>query len=122
MKVREYLSLDSHFFTFKTWRLTNFSLKLIIILHKSRSDLSFVRAESPDFILNVGMKGKIQHCRYMRIFAEFVLTDADERSNRNDTGKNSSFPCLQCSLPKATGYNKCPYLLPHLPIKQLIVY
>ena len=58
----------------------NFSFKLIIILHMSRSDLSLVREESTDFILNAGMNGKIQHCRYLRIFAVFVLTDADERS------------------------------------------
>ena len=64
----------------------------------SHSDLSLVRAESPDFILNAEMKGAIQNYRYLRVFVVFVLTDADERSNaRNDTGKNCSFPDLQCS-------------------------
>ena len=46
----------------------------------SRSNLSLVRAESPDFILNEGMNGKIQNYRYLRVFVVFVLTDADERS------------------------------------------
>ena len=45
----------------------------------SRSHLSLVRAESQDFILNAGMNGKIKHCGYLRIFAVFVLADADER-------------------------------------------
>ena len=46
----------------------------------SRSDLSSVRAESLDFILNKGMAGAIQNYRYLRVFVVFVLTDADERS------------------------------------------
>ena len=46
----------------------------------SCSDLSLVRAESPDFILNEGMAGAIQNYWYLRVFVVFVLTDADERS------------------------------------------
>ena len=46
----------------------------------SPSDLSLVRAESPDFILNAGMNGRIQNYRHLRVFVVFVLTDADKRS------------------------------------------
>ena len=46
----------------------------------SAFDLSLERAESPDFILTGGMNGEIQIYRYLRVFAEFVLSDADERS------------------------------------------
>ena len=46
----------------------------------SRADLSLVRAESQDFILNEGMNGKVQNYLYLRVFVVFVLTDPDERS------------------------------------------
>ena len=72
----------------------------------SRSDLSLVRAESPDFILNAGMDGKIQHCRYLRIFAVFVLTDADERSIAMTQAKIVHSSIFNARLPKATGCNK----------------
>ena len=55
---------------------------LLSPLNKSLSDLSLVWAESPDFILNEGMKGAVQNYPYLRVFVVFVwqtLTNA-----RND--------------------------------------
>ena len=72
----------------------------------SRSDLSLVRAESPDFILNAGMSGKIKRCRYLRIFAVFVLADAEERSIAMTQEKIVHSPVFNVRLPKATGCNK----------------
>ena len=84
----------------------NFSFKLIIILHMSHSDLSLVRAEIPDFILNARMNGKVKHCHYLRIFALFVLTDADERWIAMTQAKIVHSPVFIVRLPKATGCNK----------------
>ena len=72
----------------------------------SHSDLSSVQAESPDFILIAGMNGKIKHCLYLRIFAVFVLTDADERSIAMTHAKIVHSPVFNVRLPKATGCNK----------------
>ena len=51
MKVREiyrWIDISLHF---KTWRLTDFSFKLIVILHLSLSYLSLVRAKAQALFL-----------------------------------------------------------------------
>ena len=53
--------------------LRTFSFKLIMILHKSLSELSLVRAESTDFVLTSKMNGEIQNYRNSRVFLEFVF-------------------------------------------------
>ena len=53
--------------------LRTFSFKLIIILHKSLSELSLVWAESPDFVLTYKMNGGIQNYWNLRVFIEFVF-------------------------------------------------
>ena len=80
MKVREIYRWIDFSIHSNHCALRTFSCKLIIMLHKSLSDLSFVRAESPDFVLTLGLNGGIQNSPNWRVFVVFVLTDADERS------------------------------------------
>ena len=80
MKVRktcQWIDMSLHF---KTWWLTNFSFKVIIILLKSLSSLSLVLEESLDFILTEGINHAIQNYRYWRAFVVLVLTDANKCS------------------------------------------
>ena len=83
----------------------------------SRSDLSLVRAESQDFILNAGMNGKIQHFRYLRIFAVFVFTVADKLAIAMTQAKIAHSPVFNVWLPKATGCDKYSHLLLILPLE-----
>ena len=108
MKVREIHRLIDISLHSKHGALQTFSIKLIIILQKSLSYLSFVWAESTDFILNEGVNGAIENYRYLRVFVVFVLTDADERLQ----GHRQKL--FTPRLPNTTGCNKWPHLLLNL--------